>query len=969
MNATPFELIERRPIASLNIECQSYLHRRTGARHYHLASDDTNNAFMVVFPTPPENSTGVAHILEHTTLCGSRRYPVRDPFFMMLRRSLNTFMNAFTSSDSTAYPFATQNRKDFDNLLAVYLDAVFFPTLDALDFAQEGCRVEFSAPQDPAAGLVYKGVVYNEMKGAMSAPVSRLYHDLHAGLFPTTPYRYNSGGDPAAIPDLTYDDLKRFHARHYHPSQAVFMTYGSFPAQDHQALIEACALRHFDDGAAAPIVSAAEPPLAAPVAHDVTYPVDDSEGCAAATHAVWGWLVGEAADPQAMLEAHVLAGVLLEHSASPLRQFLETTPLAQAPSELCGIDDSARQLVFCCGVEGTEPEHAAELEAGVIGVLEGIVRDGVPAATLTAVLDRLEMAQRDIGGNGYPYGLQLMGRALPGAMYRRDPVALLDIDARLKDLRERAGDPAFVPRLVAARLLGNGHRARIVMRPDPAQREREAAAEAARLAQLQATLDAEAAARIAAEAAALAARQGSVQDADILPKVTLGDVPAALPPVVGHERRAGPHPVHVYARGTNGLVHAQIAFAFPASAPEDLAILPLFADYLTELGAGRASYLETQTRRARLGQFGATLAIRSALGDLGRSTGDFVISVKGLERHLAPLIEEAFAVLGATRFDELKRLRELLAQTRADLEASITDRGHQLAMHGAARGLSPAGWLHDHWDGPDHIAAIQALEAAAKDEDAALEALAARFAALRDRLLAAPYDVLFVGEDAVTAAAAAAIARAPAPGRAGGFAPFVPPAPPAVDRGAWLANSTVSFCARAFPAVPEGHADAPLLAILARYLQDGYLHPAIREQGGAYGGGAIYDADSGVFSLYSYRDPRLAETFLDFDGALGWLERHLEQARLEESILGVIRTLDKPRSPAGAAIHAFYSARQGRTHAFRSAFRDRVLHADLDALIAAARCHLVPARAVDGVVTGHAQRATIEALGFAVHTL
>jgi hypothetical protein len=507
------------------------------------------------------------------------------------------------------------------------------------------------------------------------------------------------------------------------------------------------------------------------------------------------------------------------------------------------------------------------------------------------------------------------------------------------------------------------------MRPDAGQREREAAAEAARLAALQAGLDAAAAERIRAEAEALAARQGSVQDAELLPKVTLADVPAALPPVTGREARVGPHPAHFYARGTNGLVHTQLAFEFPACAPDDLAFLPLFADYLTELGAGRESYLETQTRRARLGQFGATLAMRSARDDLGRSTGDFVVSVKGLERHLPPLVEEAFALLGAARFDENQRLRELLAQTRADLEASITDRGHTLAMHGAARGLSPAGWLHAHWDGPDHIAAVQALEDVAKDEDAAIEALAARFAGLRDRLLAAPYRVLFVGEEAAAEAATAAIARAPSPLRGAGFAPFVPAAPGAAGHAGWLANSAVSFCARAFPAVPEGHPDAPLLSILARYLQDGFLHPTIREQGGAYGGGASYDADSGVFSLYSYRDPRLVETFLDFDRAAAWIPEHAEQARLEESILGVIRALDKPRSPAGAAIHAFYSERQGRTHAFRTAYRDRVLNADLDELVAVAGRYLVAARGVNAVITGHAQRATIEALGFATHTL
>ena len=200
-----FVPIRQATIESLNITVQQYEHRATGASHYHIAADNTENVFLVALRTVPEDSTGVAHILEHTALCGSEHFPVRDPFFMMLRRSLNTFMNAFTSSDWTAYPFASQNRKDFNNLLDVYLDAVFFARLDPLDFAQEGHRVEFSEPQNADSDLVFKGVVFNEMKGAMSSVSSTLWAALSKNLFPTTTYHYNSGGDPENIPDLSYE--------------------------------------------------------------------------------------------------------------------------------------------------------------------------------------------------------------------------------------------------------------------------------------------------------------------------------------------------------------------------------------------------------------------------------------------------------------------------------------------------------------------------------------------------------------------------------------------------------------------------------------------------------------------------------------------------------------------------------------------------------------------------------------------
>jgi Zn-dependent M16 (insulinase) family peptidase len=224
---------------------QEYRHRATGARHLHLAADDPHNAFMVAFLTVPQDSSGVAHILEHTALCGSRRYPVRDPFFMMIRRSLNTFMNAFTSSDWTAYPFASQNKKDFNNLLDVYLDATFFPLLDERDFAQEGHRLEFAEADDPHSELLFKGVVFNEMKGALSSPVQRLGQALQSRLFPTITYHYNSGGDPEAILDLSHEQLKAFHARHYHPSNAIFLTYGDIPAAEHQRASRPQALNRF----------------------------------------------------------------------------------------------------------------------------------------------------------------------------------------------------------------------------------------------------------------------------------------------------------------------------------------------------------------------------------------------------------------------------------------------------------------------------------------------------------------------------------------------------------------------------------------------------------------------------------------------------------------------------------------------------------------------------------------------------
>ena len=939
-----FDLTATTTIESLGLELRQYQHAATGARHLHFACADTNNAFMVVLPTLPQDSTGVAHILEHTTLCGSQRYPVRDPFFMMLRRSLNTFMNAFTSSDSTAYPFATQNRKDFDNLLKVYLDAVFFPNLHPLDFAQEGWRVEI-ADDDTASTphLEYHGVVYNEMKGAMSAPISQLYHHLHTALFPDTVYRHNSGGEPLAIPALTHNALRAFHSRHYHPGNAVFMTYGSFPEADHQRQIAELVLRKFErpDNV---VMSPLQSPFTASREIETSYSAGDDE--AQATHIVWAWLLGEAADPDNVVQAHLLSSILLEHSASPLRQYLETTELANAPSELCGVDDSARQLVFVCGVEGSEQEHAVALEHGLLGVITAVARDGVDIATLDAVLDRIEMAQRDIGGGSYPFGLQLMGRVMAAAMTRRDPARLLELERVLEGLRRDIREPGFVARLVRRLLLDNPHRVRVTMVPDPNKAEREETIERERLDQIARALTSAEREHLVAQSVALRDRQARIDDPDILPCVTLADVPAPSPAPRPRVDCINGIKVHVYECAANGIFRMQLVYDLPDLSAAELRVLPLMTEYLTELGQGDEDYLAVQSRRALFGSFGTNTMARAPIagGDL---RGWFVVTGKGLARKRDAVINIVTEMLDGVRFDETERLRELLMQSRAEAEQSLTERGHQLAVISAASGFSTAAALDDLWDGPR---AHRLLKDLAGAEDAsALTGLFGLFESIRSKLRHAPRRVALFGDTAVLEGAAERAALV-------GVhlepicAPFVADIEVQDSNNGWLINSQVNFVAKAYGAVPEDHADAPLLAVLGRYLQDGFLHGEIREKGGAYGSGANYDADSASFRFLSYRDPRALATLQDFDRALAWFVDDHDPHRLEEAILGTIRALDQPRSPAGEAERAFTNALYGRDDDFRQRFRMRVLAANHASLREVAARYLVPQRGHLGVV-------------------
>lgn len=465
MTHPEFELIRTQKIESLAVEAQEFEHRQTGARHLHFASNNDENVFLVGLKTVPTDNTGVAHILEHTALCGSEKYAVRDPFFMMIRRSLNTFMNAFTSSDWTAYPFASKNKKDFNNLLDVYLDAVFFSRLDEMDFLQEGHRVEFEESDNENSDLVYKGVVYNEMKGAMSSPVSQLWQMLTRHVFPTSTYHYNSGGDPEHITDLSYDELKAFYAKHYHPSNAVFMTFGDIPAAQHQKTFHDNVLSRFDRSEDLAHVTD-EKRYCAPITVVENYPLDKADSTESKTHIVLSWLLGHSFDLESNLEAHLLSNVLFENSAAPLQKALEQTDLGHAPSPLCGLEDSNKEMLFACGIEGSEPERVAELEKVVTAVLEEVAENGVPQARLEAVLHQLELSQREISGDSYPYGLQLILSGLSPMLHGGDPVALLDLDPVLERLREQIKEPDYIQSRVKRLLLDNAHRVTLVMKPD-----------------------------------------------------------------------------------------------------------------------------------------------------------------------------------------------------------------------------------------------------------------------------------------------------------------------------------------------------------------------------------------------------------------------------------------------------------------------------------------------------------------------
>ncbi|WP_336944404.1 insulinase family protein [Acinetobacter modestus] len=957
-----FQLLRQHHVEALDIQVSEYKHKVTGAVHYHLATNHDENVFLVAFRTQPMDSKGTAHILEHTALCGSEKFPVRDPFFLMIRRSLNTFMNAFTAADWTAYPFATQNKKDFQNLLSVYLDAAFAANLNPLDFAQEGIRIELENDQ-----AVYKGVVFNEMKGAMSSPTDQLYHQLAHHLFPETTYHYNSGGDPKDIPDLTYEQLVDFYKTHYHPSNAVFMTFGNQTAYDLQEQFEKLALNKFSQGTT--LYSKPEKRLLAPIEVTESYAVD-SEDLKDKTYHVMSWLLPETSDIKLRLGMRLVEGILLENSASPLRHYLETCGYAQSTGPLMGVDDSNFEMTFYCGVQGSNEEHAETFKNGVLDILKEAASKPIDRDLVDAILHQIELHQREINGDGTPYGLSLILNGLGSAIHHNDPIHVWDVDSAIEQVKEELKDPMWLSNLIQTHLLDNPHRVQMTLVPDATKSVKEQHAEQARLAEITANLTEDQKIEIQQKTEALKERQDTADDLELLPKVGLEDVPADLHIVQGQLREiisnGSDTPLNLYHAGTNGIYYQQVLIQIP----DEIVQSPYFnllSILMGEVGAGEHDYLEfQQIQTAVSGGLGMGASLRSKVDDKDRISAWLTLTTKSLTQKLdsIQLLKLAFEQL---RFDEKDRIIELLQQRKTRWQSRLSGSGHSYAMQIASRQMSALARRDYHNTGLGALNWLTNLVNKIDQDNTAYEALIDELQAIHRKLLQAPKQFLLVCEEHQSDRLVEEIQNV-------WDKLAVDKSPVSLTKveqintendEAWLIQTNVQFCCSAYQAVDVAHADAAPLMVLAAYLRNGFLHSAIREKGGAYGGGASYDGNACSFRFYSYRDPRLVETFNDFEASVQWLFNVEQQPyQLEEAILGLVAGMDKPGSPAGEAITACYALLHARTPKFRRVLRERLLSVSLEDLQRVAKQYLLEQKPVKAVVAPFAKRDELQALGF-----
>tara|TARA_B100000768_G_scaffold170677_1_gene177286 strand:- start:14264 stop:17122 length:2859 start_codon:yes stop_codon:yes gene_type:complete len=907
-----FILKEKKFIPLLNLEAQVFNENEFNCQHIHLASESTENVFMVAFRTVPQDSKGIAHILEHTALCGSKKFPVRDPFFMMIRRSLNTFMNAFTSSDWTAYPFATMNKKDFDNLLDVYLDSAFFPNLDSLDFAQEGHRLEINDEDN----LEIKGVVYNEMKGAMSSIPSQLWHGLSKYLYPDSTYQYNSGGNPENILELSHEELVNFHKKHYHPSNATFFTFGDMDPSEIQKVVAENVLKNFEPSLEK-IEVKNETRIQSPIQRSETYnplPGDDENH-----HVVLSWLLNESHDPVELLETYLLSNILLDNSASPLRKALESSELGIAPSPLTGLETSHKEIVFAAGLEGVSAGNQTQVENLILNTLNDLMKNGVSKDVIDSSVHQLEIKQREVSGSGMPYGLELMLGCLPACIHRDNPLEILDLDKSFTQLKENLKTDKYLESLIEKHLINNPHRVNYELKPEIGLNEKKEEAIKDFLAEKTKNLSTIEKDEINTLAKDLKNRQDAKDDPGVLPQVTVADIPLTrkFPTAIQNDATEKNKDFY-YKTGTNGIVYHSLIYPCEDLNLDQLSATHTYSDLLTDLGLGNKSFEEIQKRQASItGGIGASFILLPGNEAETKKMG-LKITSSSLEKNAEAMQELMMETVSNANFANPKRVKEIIEFSSADAEKSLTQGGHSLAMSSAAAQISKRAATNELTSGLTYVNSLKSLKDSVSD-DANLNRYIDSLINIQNKISSTPmysFTASSLEQKELNL----------------GIPSFMSEmqfnnqvlAPTQQKELGWITGSQVCFCAEAFPTVNGSHPDAPILSVLATVLRNGYLHSAIREKGGAYGAGASHDSKAQVFLFYSYRDPKCKETFAEFSNSRQWALDNISAAQLEEGILGVISSIDKPMSPAGEAGNDFMNLIQGKSQDDRLKFRARV---------------------------------------------
>jgi len=941
-----FEIVSERDLPEYRAEGILTRHRATGCEIYHLKTDDQENVFAFAFRTRPRDATGVAHIVEHSVLCGSERFPVKDSFLLMARRSLATFMNAYTYPDKTVYPAASAVEADYFNLMDVYGDAVFFPRLTEDTFLQEAHHLEI----DEQGRLDRGGVVYNEMRGDYSSAESLAATASYTSLFsPGHPYSFDSGGDPEVIPSLTYDAFKEFWARHYHPSNCRIFLYGSIDTNKQLEFLESRFLSRFraiEIDSAIPIEPLAGPPKRV----EAPYPL--AEGSDSSTSIIVNWLTVPVEDGEVALAMEILSELLLGHDGSALSKALRESGLGEDLSPHCGLDTGFRQIIFSAGLRGTRRGREADIEALALETIKGQIEAGFPKDRLEAALHSIAFSNREIRRGSGAYGMRLFNRAARGWLHGAGPEATLSFERPLAALKARLEkNPRYLEELAERVLLENGHRSTVTVYPDPGLLERRRAERDSMLAELSASMTEDERAAVREKAAALAEAQSRPNDPEAiskLPRLFRRDIPKDVETIRRDKADIAGLDASLHPVFTNGIVYLDLAFPLDSLPGACLVWLPLLSRFVTGAGVPGVAYSEMAARLAGCaGGFSAALESGSPIGGPeNRSRSYAVFRLKALEDRFAEALDLVLRLLTQADFGDERRVGDIFAELRNDIVSAIVPSGNAFALGRAYSGLSEALAVEDMWRGMSQVDFVLRLSEERRNgggKEASASALAARLAALARSVFSREgLKISLTASDQDLGPALRTLESAidALPERGVPISGCGPCPAPAQGPEAYSLSSQVGFAAaacRSSRLTEEGYSHE---ALLAHLMSTGILWEELRVRRGAYGAFASADGLEGVFGFSSYRDPRPVDSLSFFGEALKITAEQLRGTEaedlVEEAAVGVLGRDLRPLMPEERGYVDFRRELYGIDDRLRQAKRDALLSARAADIAAAA---------------------------------
>ncbi|XP_014215981.1 presequence protease, mitochondrial [Copidosoma floridanum] len=896
------------PIKEMYLTAIKLTHLNTGAQYLHLDRDDSNNVFSIGFRTTPMDSTGLPHILEHMALCGSDRYPCRDPFFKMLRRSLATFMNAMTAPDYTFYPFSTQNLRDFRNLQSVYLDSVFRPQLRELDFFQEGWRMEHTDPNDKKSPIIFKGVVYNEMKGVFNSNQNIFVTRLLNSLLPSHTYGVISGGDPLEIPKLNYEDLVHFHATHYHPSNARFYSYGNFPLKDHLKFINDNYLFLADKINTSKTKVPSESRWSAPKKEHILCRPDPLIADSNRQNAIAiASLCNDITNIQEGYDVYILAQLLLDGPNSAFYKSLVDTNIGTGFGPMTGYESQVKDTIFIVSLQGVQECDFEKVERIYNETVAKVIEDGFQRDHIEAVLHRIELQVKHQTSN---FGLNLLYNVMPLWNHDADIMDSLKINKAIQNFKDRIQrDPNYLSSLIEKYLLNNSHKLTMTMSPSQNFEKQLVEAENALLESKLKNLTPEQLDGIFKNGQALLIDQQKEENVDSLPGLKIEDLKEDVDRYDLVDTQVCNVPVQVAVQPTNGVCYYRGLINTQHLSPDLKNVLPIFNDVVTKMGTQRYDYRDwDKLMQLKTGGLSFSNHAMEHKVDNNRYEEGIAINSYCLEHNAEEMWKLWEELFNRVELTDLQRFETLVKMAAADVTNRIANSGHLYSMSSAASLVSPIGRYKENLSGMEFVNRIKHI-AQMKDLSLVLEQVQeiAKQVLTNPSLRSAINSTGESMNDILKNLELFYDALDKIDGQQNRI--FTSCAPMEMTNKAvhHVLPYAVNYASKVVSTVPYSHPDHAPLQVLSKLISSSYLHPEIREKGGAYGGGSTLGAD-GTFYFYSYRDPGSTRTLDIFDGTWDFLAKtDITEEKLVEAKLQIFQKLDAPVAPGNRGMNRFFN--------------------------------------------------------------